>query len=81
MRHIRTKSPSSVIKVIASPAEASRGGSIAQQGHGEFVRTKAIRDAMALVATADFVFTPDTSIAHAVSAFQKTRRCDLRPRL
>jgi ADP-heptose:LPS heptosyltransferase len=71
MRHIRAKSPSSVIKVIASPAEAARGESIAHDGQGEFVRTRAIRDAMALVATADFVFTPDTSIAHAVSAFQK----------
>lgn len=71
MRHIRTKSPSAVVKVIASPAEASRGESIAQDGQGEFVKTKAIRDAMALVATADFVFTPDTSIAHAASAFQK----------
>jgi ADP-heptose:LPS heptosyltransferase len=26
---------------------------------------------LALVATSDFVLTPDTSIAHAVSAFQK----------
>jgi ADP-heptose:LPS heptosyltransferase len=71
MHHIRAKSPSTTIKVIASPAEATRGESIAHDGQGEFVRTKAIRDAMALVATADFVFTPDTSIAHAVSAFQK----------
>jgi ADP-heptose:LPS heptosyltransferase len=30
-----------------------------------------MRDAIALVATADFVFTPDTSIAHAASAFQR----------
>jgi ADP-heptose:LPS heptosyltransferase len=35
------------------------------------VPTPSIRDALALVATADFVLTPDTSIAHAVSAFQK----------
>jgi len=35
------------------------------------VDTPSIRDAFALVATADFVFTPDTSIAHAASAFQK----------
>ena len=33
--------------------------------------TPSIRDALALVASADFVLTPDTSIAHAVSAFHK----------
>jgi ADP-heptose:LPS heptosyltransferase len=71
MRHIHAKAPSTVIKVIASPAEAARGEAIARGGQGEFVKTRAIRDAMALVATADFVFTPDTSIAHAVSAFQR----------
>ena len=35
------------------------------------MKTPSIRDAFALVATADFVFTPDTSIAHAASAFRK----------
>ena len=37
---------------------------------GEYTRTVGIRDAFALIATADFVFTPDTSIAHAASAFR-----------
>jgi ADP-heptose:LPS heptosyltransferase len=40
-------------------------------GDGEVVPTPSIREALALVATADFVFTPDTSIAHAVSALQR----------
>jgi ADP-heptose:LPS heptosyltransferase len=35
------------------------------------VPTPSLRDALALVATADFVLTPDTSIAHAASAFQR----------
>ena len=36
-----------------------------------FVTTPTIRHAFALVAASDFVFTPDTSLAHAASAFQK----------
>jgi ADP-heptose:LPS heptosyltransferase len=71
MEHVLTRSPQATIKVIASPAEAARGESIARDGGGEFVRTRTIRDAMALISTADFVFTPDTSIAHAASAFQR----------
>ena len=67
------------LRVIAAPAEAERGETIARDGGGEFVKTPSIRDAFALVATADFVFTPDTSIAHAASAFRSRRR-DLRAR-
>ena len=33
--------------------------------------TPQLRDAFALVGTADMVFTPDTSISHAASAFRK----------
>ena len=71
LRHIHALSPAAIIRVIASPAEAARGGLIARDGGGEFVNTKTIRHAMALVTTADFVFTPDTSIAHAASAFKR----------
>ena len=35
------------------------------------VRTPRVRDAFALVGTSDMVFTPDTSISHAASAFRK----------
>jgi ADP-heptose:LPS heptosyltransferase len=35
------------------------------------VATPRLREAIALVATADFVFTPDTSIVHAASAFRR----------
>lgn len=71
MEHIRERSPAATLKVIASPAEAARGESIAMSGKGAYVTTPTIRHAMALVATADFVFTPDTSIAHAMSAFRR----------
>jgi ADP-heptose:LPS heptosyltransferase len=70
MNHLRTREPSVVFRVIGAPAEAERADSIAHEGGGTFVKTPSIRDAFALVATSDFLFTPDTSIAHAASAFR-----------
>jgi ADP-heptose:LPS heptosyltransferase len=58
--------------VIASPADATLGAQVAGDSGSprvEFRATAGIRDAVALVATSDLVFTPDTSIAHAASAF------------
>jgi ADP-heptose:LPS heptosyltransferase len=69
MRHIRRRESSASFRVIAAPSERLRGQQIAREGGGAFVDTPSIRDAFALVAAADFVFTPDTSIAHAASAF------------
>lgn len=71
MRHISSRAPDAAIRVISSPSETDRAEAIANAGAGVAVRTPRIRDAIALVASADFVFTPDTSIAHAASAFQK----------
>jgi len=71
MRHLRDREPATTFRVIAAPSERERGERIARAGGGTFVPTPNIRDALALVATADFVLTPDTSIAHAASAFHK----------
>lgn len=71
MRHMRAREPATTFAIIAAPSERERGERIARGGGGTFVPTPSIRDALALVATADFVLTPDTSIAHAVSAFQR----------
>lgn len=71
MEHIRSRDPDAVFRVISAPAESARGERIARGGGGTFVSTPSIRDAFALVAASDFVFTPDTSIAHAASAFRK----------
>lgn len=68
--HLRALDPALTLRVIAAPAEAERGRTVARLGRGAFVATPSIRDAFALVATADFLFTPDTSIAHAASAFE-----------
>ncbi len=69
MRHITGLDPRTTFRVIGAPAERDRAEAVARDGGGEFVATPSIRHAFALVATADFVFTPDTSIAHAASAF------------
>ena len=69
MDHIQSLDRSATLRVIAAPSEAERGLYIADRGGGRFVATPSIRDAFALVATADFLFTPDTSLAHAASAF------------
>ncbi|MGH7618855.1 MAG: glycosyltransferase family 9 protein [Gemmatimonadaceae bacterium] len=78
IRHIVERHSGAVVRVIASPSDASRATAIATAiardvpgGDGAFVATPRLRDAIALVATADFVFTPDTSIAHAASAFTR----------
>jgi ADP-heptose:LPS heptosyltransferase len=71
MRHLHLLDANVVIRVVASPAESERAERIARNGGGSFVQTPSLRQALALVATSDFVLTPDTSIAHAASAFQK----------
>ncbi|HVX41454.1 MAG TPA: glycosyltransferase family 9 protein [Gemmatimonadaceae bacterium] len=71
MTHVRARDAGATFRVISAPAETARGERVAREGGGTFVSTPSIRDAFALVAAADFVFTPDTSIAHAASAFRK----------
>jgi ADP-heptose:LPS heptosyltransferase len=70
MRHLLGIRPDIELRVISAPSESERGRDIARKGDGRYVETPSIRQAFALVATSDFVFTPDTSIAHAASAFQ-----------
>lgn len=73
MRHIREIAGGPAVRfiVIGAPAEADRARSVARDGGGIYVHTDSLRDALALVATSDFVYTPDTSIAHAAAAFRR----------
>jgi ADP-heptose:LPS heptosyltransferase len=71
IRHVLSRASGSSVRVIASPADASRAESISRTGGASFVATPSLRDAIAMVATADFVVTPDTSIAHAASALKR----------
>ena len=59
------------IVVIGLPSEWKSVQEVASAVNGLAVATPHLRDAIALVGTADLVFTPDTSISHAASAFRK----------
>jgi ADP-heptose:LPS heptosyltransferase len=67
----RTRIPNMPIIVIGLPSEWESVDKVATEVGGLAVRTPQLRDAFALVGTSDLVFTPDTSISHAASAFRK----------
>lgn len=71
MRRLRELEPNVSLVVIGALSDAERAMDIAREGAGTYIATRGIRDAFALVATAHFVFTPDTSIAHAASALRR----------
>ncbi len=71
MRLVRERYPHMPVIVIALPAEADRARAVANAIGGQHVPTPKLREAFALVASSDLVFTPDTSISHAASAFDK----------
>jgi len=70
IRAARAVAPSAVLLVMAPPAELEEAERIARDAGARAV-VPGLRDAFALVSTADVVFTPDTSIAHAASAYAK----------
>jgi ADP-heptose:LPS heptosyltransferase len=70
IRAARDAAPRSAVLVMAPPAELRDAERIARES-GARAAVPGLRDAIALVATADVVFTPDTSIAHVASAFAK----------
>jgi ADP-heptose:LPS heptosyltransferase len=57
--------------VIAVPSEWDSVVRIAGEVGAAALPTPKLRDALAVVATTDLVFTPDTGISHAASAFNK----------
>jgi ADP-heptose:LPS heptosyltransferase len=70
IRAARDVASRSTVLVMAPPSEREEAERIARDAGARAV-VPGLRDAFALVATADVVFTPDTSIAHAASAFAK----------
>lgn len=67
---VRERVPGSVnVAFIGSPAERERSERIARASLARVIDTPTLRDAFGVVATSDVVFTPDTSIVHAASAF------------
>ena len=71
LREIREKYPQMPIVVIALPVESERARTVAAAINAEYAPTPNLRDALALVGSSTLVFTPDTSISHAASAFDK----------
>ena len=67
----RTRAPNMPIIVMGLPSEWESVSSVASEVNGLPVQTPTLREAFALVGTSDIVFTPDTSISHAASAFRK----------
>ncbi|HVF40861.1 MAG TPA: glycosyltransferase family 9 protein [Gemmatimonadaceae bacterium] len=71
LRKIREQAPGLPIVVIGLPSEWPSVHRIAGAIGAHPVQTPRLRQAFALVGTSDMVFTPDTSISHAASAFRK----------
>lgn len=68
---VRETNPDIPAIVIGLPNEWDRVKSVATSVGALPVPTPRLRDALALVGRSDIVFTPDTSISHAASAFRK----------
>ena len=71
LRSARDSAPNMPIVVIGLPVEWESVQAVANAVGALPVLTPQLRDAFALVGAADLVFTPDTSISHAASAFRK----------
>ncbi|MFL5632885.1 MAG: glycosyltransferase family 9 protein [Gemmatimonadaceae bacterium] len=71
LQALRKRAPNMPIVVIGMPAEWENVNKVASEVDALPVKTPTLRDALALVGTSDLVFTPDTSISHAASAFRK----------
>lgn len=68
LRHARERYPDLRIVVIGAPGEAGAVERLAREGGAEPVAGTSLREAVALVAAADVVLTPDTSIVHMAAA-------------
>jgi ADP-heptose:LPS heptosyltransferase len=71
LQSARARAPNMPVIVIGLPSEWESVSRVAGATQALPVRTPRLRDALALVGTADMAFTPDTSISHAASAFRK----------
>src|SRR5689334_7214023 len=71
LQAVRARNPQMPMVVIGLPAEWDSVSKVASAANALPVKTPNLRDAFALVGTSDMVFTPDTSISHAASAFRR----------
>lgn len=71
IRAAREHAPNAEIVIVSPANDRVRAAMIAAEGGARLVENDGIRDAMAIVARADVVFTPETSIAQVCSALGK----------
>ena len=71
IQSVLTEFRNAEVVVVSSPRDRIRAEAIAARTGARLVADEGIRHAMSIVACADVIFTPDTSIAHAASAFDK----------
>ncbi len=71
LQNVRARIPAMPMIIMGLPREWDSVQKVASAVQALPVPTPNLRDAFALVQTADLVFTPDTSISHAASAFRK----------
>lgn len=69
-KHFKERLAEARVIILHAPAERDRAQAIADAAGVARAETPGVRDALAMVATSDLVFTPDTSILHAASAFR-----------
>ena len=67
----RARAPNMPMIIMGLPSEWASVQKVANAVRALPAETPKLRDAFALVGTADLVFTPHTSISHAASAFRK----------
>jgi ADP-heptose:LPS heptosyltransferase len=72
MRRAATQHPNLSMVVIGGPADGDRAAAIAAAAKTAVVPTKTLREALALIATADAVLSADTGLAHAASALRRS---------
>jgi len=71
LQSARARFPNMPMIVMGLPSEWESVQKVANEVRALPAETPKLRDAFALVGTTDLVFTPDTSISHAASAFRK----------
>ena len=69
--HIRHRMPDAAVLVTGAPNERDRVDEVVIRSGATAAATASLAAVFALVATADFVVTPETSIVHAASAFRR----------
>lgn len=70
LRLVRQKYPDVRALIVGGPEDAARGASIAGAAGAPLARTATLREAFALIGTANVMLSADTGLAHAAAALR-----------